>query len=193
MQTDNVDKRDFFRIRDQVMIEYRPASGPELDGEHFAQRSPLLDMLSDLHLLEYESQHLLRQIAERDRTLAGYLKVINKRIDLLGKALAMQLDDSVGETVMVTLSEGGMSFPARTPMTLDSWLALRLVLLPSRVGMVVPAQVVRCEPDDEPGQWNVGVSFEALGEPQRQLLARHILQRQAQEIRAQKTLERTSA
>ncbi len=190
MQSDNVDKRDFFRIRDQVVIDYRPVSGPDFDDEIFARRSPLQDMLSDLHLLEYESQHLLRQITERDRTLAGYLKVINKRIDLLGRAMAVQIDDSLGETVMVTLSEGGMSFPADEPLPLDGWLAMSLTLMPSRVGMIVPARVVRCE-EDEPGIWNIGVGFEALGEPQRQLLARHILQRQAQEIRAQKTLERT--
>lgn len=190
MQTDNDDKRDFFRIRDQVVLDYRSVAGPELDEDVVFQRAPLLDMLSDLHLLDYESQHLLRQIGERDRTLAGYLKVINKRIDLLGKALAMQLDETVGDAVMVTLSEGGMSFPTREPLELSGWLALRLVLLPSRLSMTIPAQVVRCE-EDEPGSWNIGVSFEALAEPQRQILARHILQRQAQEIRAQKTLERT--
>jgi hypothetical protein len=191
METNNDDKRDFYRIRDQVVIDYRLANGPELDDSAFPQRSPLLDMLSDLHLLDYESQHVLRQIAERDRTLAGYLKVINKRIDLVGKAIAMQLDESLGDSVMVTLSEGGMSFPATTALPVDQWLALRLVLLPSRLGMVVPARVVRCD-EDTPGLWNIGVSFESMGEPQRQLLARHILQRQAQEIRAQKTFERTS-
>jgi hypothetical protein len=50
--------------------------------------SPLFNLLSELHLSEFESQHLLRQISERDRTLAAFLKSQNKRIDLLSQVVA---------------------------------------------------------------------------------------------------------
>ena len=82
-------------------------------------------------MLDYESQHLLRQIAERDRSLAHYLKIINKRVDLVGKALAMQLAGDLSEPQEVTLSEGGMAFSSPQPYPIDSWLMLRMVLMPS--------------------------------------------------------------
>lgn len=197
MQTDDGgtdDKRDFFRIRDQIALQVKPVDGPDLDKELQDEESPLFSLLSDLHMLDYESQHLLRQIAERDRSLAHYLKIINKRVDLVGKALAMQLTGDLSEPQEVTLSEGGMAFSSPQPYPIDSWLMLRMVLMPSPLGLVLPARVIRCEAeqegDEQAGNWQVGVTFDSLSDAQRQLLARHILQKQAQEIRAAKTSER---
>ena len=197
MQTDDGgtdDKRDFFRIRDQIALQVKPVDGPDLDKELQDEESPLFSLLSDLHMLDYESQHLLRQIAERDRSLAHYLKIINKRVDLVGKALAMQLAGDLSEPQEVTLSEGGMAFSSPQPYPIDSWLMLRMVLMPSPLGLVLPARVIRCEAEKEgneqAGNWQVGVTFDSLSDAQRQLLARHILQKQAQEIRAAKTSER---
>lgn len=192
MQTDDGgtdDKRDFFRIRDQIALQVKPVDGPDLDKELQDEESPLFSLLSDLHMLDYESQHLLRQIAERDRALAHYLKIINKRVDLVGKALAMQLTGDLSEPQEVTLSEGGMAFSSPQPYPIDSWLMLRMVLMPSPLGLVLPARVIRCEAEQS-GNWQVGVTFDSLSDAQRQLLARHILQKQAQEIRAAKTSER---
>lgn len=56
--------------------------------------------------MDYESQHLLRHISERDRTLANYLKVMNKRIDLLGQVMVQSLLKEIGEPRKVSLSEG---------------------------------------------------------------------------------------
>ncbi len=197
MQTDDGgtdDKRDFFRIRDRIALQVKPVDGPDLDKELQDEESPLFSLLSDLHMLDYESQHLLRQIAERDRALAHYLKIINKRVDLVGKALAMQLTGDLSEPQAVTLSEGGMAFSSPQPYPIDSWLMLRMVLMPSPLGLVLPARVIRCEAeqegDEQASNWQVGVTFDSLSDAQRQLLARHILQKQAQEIRAAKTSER---
>ena len=181
------DKRDFYRIEDQLALDYRIIGGPDLAEAQFG--SPQFQMLSELQVLEQESQHLLRQIGERDRSLGGYLKIMNKRIELIARTLVNQAADTPTSKLSVTLSEGGMSFTASEPLEPESWLALRLVLQPTPLGLVVPARVLRCDPAQEAG-WTVGVSFEALSDPERQLLARHILQKQAQEIRAAKT-ERT--
>jgi len=181
------DKRDFFRIRDSLALDVRKVSSADLQEAAFDQASPLFSLLSDLHSLDYESQHLLRQIAERDRPLAHYLKIINKRVDLVSKALALQLVDEIGEAQEVTLSEGGISFEYPEALETGSWLAIRMVLLPSPLGLILPARVIRCKAAPETDCWSIAVSFHALADNQRQLLARHILQKQAQEIRATKT------
>ncbi|UAW96974.1 PilZ domain-containing protein [Halopseudomonas nanhaiensis] len=179
------DKRDFFRIQDTLVLDYRRVPGPDVDAE-FAEHSPLLGLLSDLHRLDYESQHLLRQIAERDRALANYLKVINKRIDLIGKAVSLQLGEESGNPTKVTLSEGGMAFDSSEAIEPGTWLALRMVLQPTPLGLAVTACVIRCKPLSGSAGWNIAVSFDGLDDQQRQLLARHILQKQAQDIRAAK-------
>lgn len=188
MSTDDfIDQRDFFRISDELALEYRLLDNLEQLPQAFARQAPMFDLLTDLHTLEFESQHLLRQISERDRALAHYLKVVNKRIDLVGQALAMQLTEDLGETMTVTLSEGGISFHSKQPLQQDQLLALRLVLLPSPLCMLLAGRVIRCDlATDKADHWLVALSFEQLADAQRQMLARHILQKQAQEIRAAK-------
>lgn len=195
MSTDDelIDQRDFFRISDELALEYRRLDSLDDLTRAFSRQAPMFDLLTDLHVLEYESQHLLRQISERDRALAHYLKVVNKRIDLVGQALAMQLTDDLGTPVEVTISEGGMSFAANEALQLGQLLALRLVLLPSPLCMLLAGKVIRCEPvAGSSTTWSIAVSFERLADAQRQMLARHILQKQAQEIRAAKSSEGTS-
>jgi hypothetical protein len=125
---------------------------------------------------------LLRHIGERDRTLASYLKVVNKRIDMLGQALAQNLVQEVGVPKRVTLSEGGVSFEHPQAVPTGSHLAVKMVLMPQALGLLLRAQVVHCR-QQENGQFEIGTEFEALTDAQRQLLARHILQKQAMERR----------
>lgn len=179
----------YFQIQDHLTLDYRPTGAP---GAQFTdESSPLFGLLGELHLLEHDAQPLLRQIGERDRTIAAYLKILSKRIELIGRALALQMTDDMGPTVPVTLSEAGLTFSSEAPLPIGSWLALRL-LLPSPTGLSAPVQVVDCRPASSSGEYLIQVSFEQFTEAQRQLLARHIVHKQAQDIRAAKDNERTS-
>ncbi|MGE8336629.1 MAG: PilZ domain-containing protein, partial [Pseudomonas laurylsulfatiphila] len=78
---DEEDRREYYRIEDTIALEIRPLSASEAAGQEVLQdASPLFNLLSELHLSEFESQHLLRQINERDRNIAAFLKSQNKRI-----------------------------------------------------------------------------------------------------------------
>ncbi len=193
MQTDNLHQvhADFFQIRDLLPLDYH--SLEESAARKLAEAEPcsLFGLLAELQLLEHDSQHLLRQVAERDRALAAYLKILSKRIDLLGRALGLQLSTDMDNPVAVILSEGGLTFPAAQPLPAGDWLALRL-LLPTPAGLSIAAQIADCAWDPASEQYLIQVSFDLLSDAQRQLLTRHIMHKQAQEIRAAKHNERTS-
>lgn len=177
------DRREYYRIEDTIALEFHPLSGAEAQArDELHDPSPLFNLLGELHLLDYESQHLQRQISGRDRTLADYLKTINRRIDLLGQAMAHALLREIGEPRPVSLSEGGLRFVDSQPLAIGSHLALKIVLLPHCAGLLLRAQVNHCQALDG-GRHEIGVVFTSLSDSQRQLLARHILQRQAQERR----------
>lgn len=177
------DRREYYRIEDTIALEFSllPAGAGQA-SEAPDDASPLFNLLSDLHLMDFESQHLLRHISDRDRTLANYLKVMNKRIDLLGQAVAQTLLRDIGAPRRVTLSEGGISFVDARAVAAGSHLAIKMVLMPQALGLLLRAQVVHCREQPD-GQYEIGTQFEALTDAQRQLLARHILQRQALERR----------
>ncbi len=176
---DDADRREYYRIDDTIALEFSQLNGAQaLASEVLHDSSPLFNLLSDLHLADFESQHLLRHITERDRTLANYLTVINKRIDLLGQAVAQSLLRDIGLPRKVSLSEGGISFNNAQAIDVGSHLAIKMVLMPQALGLLLRAEVVHCHPRDDL-QFEIGTRFEALTDAQRQLLARHILQKQA--------------
>ncbi|MGF6329775.1 hypothetical protein ABH909_002653 [Pseudomonas sp. BS3782 TE3695] len=179
---DEEDRREYYRIEDTIALEIRPLSAPEAAGQEVLQdASPLFNLLSELHLSEFESQHLLRQISERDRTIAAFLKSQNKRIDLLSQVVALTVLGQIGEPKPVILSEGGIDFQHPTPISTGAHLSVKLVLMPQALGLLLRARVTHCDRKGE--GYDVGTEFEYLSDAQRQLLARYILQRQAQERR----------
>ncbi|WP_437881168.1 PilZ domain-containing protein [Pseudomonas sp. LRF_L74] len=184
------DRREYYRIDDAIALDFSLLSGPEaLASDVLHDASPLFNLLSDLHVMDFESQHMLRHISERDRTVAGYLKVINKRIDLLGQALAQSLLRDIGVPRKVSLSEGGLSFSNGQAVANGSHLAIKMVLMPQALGLLLRARVVHCQARDD-GAFEIGTEFEALTDAQRQLLARHILQKQAQQRRQAREQQR---
>ncbi|KRB05948.1 pilus assembly protein PilZ [Pseudomonas sp. Root68] len=179
---DEEDRREYYRIEDTIALEIRPLSASEATGQEVLQdASPLFNLLSELHLSEFESQHLLRQISERDRNLAAFLKSQNKRIDLLSQVIAITVLGQIGEPQPVIISEGGIDFQHPSPLAAGARLSVKLVLMPQALGLLLRARVTHCDRKDD--GYDVGTEFEDLTDAQRQLLARHILQKQAQERR----------
>jgi len=179
---DEEDRREYYRIEDTIALEIRPLSALEAAGQEVLQdASPLFNLLSELHLSEFESQHLLRQISERDRNTAAFLKSQNKRIDLLSQVIAITLLGQIGEPQPVVISEGGIEFQHPTPIDTGAHLSVKLVLMPQALGLLLRARVTHCDRNGD--GYDVGTEFEHLTDAQRQLLARHILHKQAQERR----------
>lgn len=193
MQTNNTTDvhAGYFQIQDHLALDYRPTEAPTSSSPAQSDESPLFGLLGELHLLDHDSQYLLRQIGERDRNLAAYLKILGKRVELIGRALASQMAEDMGTPVDVTLSEAGLTFPSSDALPVGQWINLRL-LLPTPIGLSAPAQIAACFRDGSSGPYLIQVSFDQFNDAQRQLLARHIMHKQAQDIRAAKDHERTS-
>ncbi len=69
MSTPDADnRREYYRIEDTLALEFRPLREDEIQSQEVLQDdSALFNLLSDLHLADFESQHLLRHIHDRDR------------------------------------------------------------------------------------------------------------------------------
>ncbi|KAF6697088.1 PilZ domain-containing protein [Pseudomonas sp. EKM23D] len=179
---DEEERREYYRIDDMIALQIKSLSAPEAAGkEVLLDDSPLFNLLSELHLSEFEAQHLLRQISEKDRSLAAFLKVQNKRLDLLSQVMALGLLDEVGAPQPVIISEGGIDFQHPSSLPVGAHVAVKLVLMPQALGLLLRAKVTHC--DAKGDGFDVGTEFESMTDAQRQLLARYILQKQAQERR----------
>ena len=181
--SDEEERREYYRIEDRVALEINPLSRSGQAGEDAAEdTSALFDLLSELHVSEFESQHLLRQLDERDRVLNSFLKALTKRIDLLGRVVAHTALGELGEPQPVRLSEGGVEFISYQDFAPSQLLSVKMVLMPQASGLMLRARVTHCDPAGD-GRFVIGTEFVNLPDAQRQLLARHVLQRQAQQRR----------
>ena len=176
---DEEERREYYRIEDSVALEINLLSETDPAG-HTAMRetSALFDLLSELHINEFESQHLLRQVDERDRVLSGLLQSLSKRIDLLGQVVAQTALGKLGAPQPVIISEGGVQFDSAQFYGLGAQLSIKMVLMPQASALMLHAQVIHCDKLAD-GQFEIGTEFIDLPDSQRQLLARYILQRQA--------------
>ncbi|KHL68599.1 MULTISPECIES: PilZ domain-containing protein [Pseudomonas] len=185
MPMQDADRREYYRIEDQVAVQIVPLAD---DGDTaLPEDAQLFNLLGELSLLDFEAQHLLRQMGERDRLTGSLLRVMNRRIDLIGQAMTHGLQAQFGVPQTVTLSEGGISFQHAEALERDALVGLRLLLMPHGLGLLLRARVAHCQPLSE-GSYHIGAEFEALTDAQRQLLARHILQKQAQARRQAREL-----
>ena len=174
------ERRRYYRIDEWAALEIRPEtdSTPRLPAA--------FELLMEFHQLEFEIQPLLRQIGEGDRVLSNYLRLQNRRLDLLARALAQELWQHVGPLRLISLSEGGIRFPHTSPLTEGSHYQLRL-LLPQLAELCLKIHVLRCYPYEkrqaEGYPYEIAARFEGVNDSQRQFLARYILQKQARERR----------
>lgn len=180
---DEEDRREYYRIEDSIALEISPLGAAEaLETDLLQDASPLFNLLSELHLADFESQHLMRQLSEKDRTLAAFLRVQNKRLDLLSAVMAQALLGEIRQPQPVILSEGGIEFAQATPIATDTRVAVKMVLMPRALGLLLRARVTHCDQRPD-GLYEVGTEFIDMTDAQRQLLARYILQRQQQQRR----------
>lgn len=176
MTRETEERREYYRIEDCLALEILPADAASLPPP------ALFELLAELHQLDTEAQPLLRQIGDRDRSLASYLKLQAKRLELLGQAVAQDLLRHFGPPRPVTLSEGGIRFLHPQPLTVGGRVTLRLLLLPDALGLQAAAEVLQSTPGED-GQHRIALAFEFDNDAQRQLVARHVLKRQARERR----------
>ncbi|MBV4534184.1 PilZ domain-containing protein [Pseudomonas sp. SWRI107] len=180
---DEEDRREYYRIEDRIALQISPLSAAEaLETELLQDDSPLFNLLSELHLSDFESQHLLRQLSEKDRTLAAFLRAQNKRLDLLSAVVAHSLIGEIDTPIPVIISEGGIEFAQAAHIAPGIRVKVKMVLMPRGHGLLLRGRVTHCDrrPD---GTFEVGTEFIDMTDAQRQLLARYILQRQQQQRR----------
>jgi len=186
MQQSVQDNRNFYRIEDRAGLEFIPVNENIINDENASfpiAVSPHFQLLNKLRTIDADNTKLLRSIGEKDRNLQSYLKGTDQKIELLAQTL-VSCDESMKDEHLksITLSEGGISFRHYDFMESGQYLALKLTLLPSCIGLLLYGKVVNYSSDNN-GNHLTNISFENISESSRSLIARHVLLYQAKQRR----------
>ena len=175
------ERRSFFRINQDIVLDYRTVAADvaergDIDGLFPPSRTT--DLLSGLRQVDSESSQLLHSITENNRQIADYLGKLNKKLELLTQhILTAEGHQPQLNTTRVNLSEGGIAFSTAKPVYKGSYIALRLMFLPSYISVVLFARVVRSDSNGDDGH-QLAARFHRLQEQQAQILSRQIMQAQ---------------
>ncbi len=187
------ERRQYFRIDDDVYLEYQALS----EADYLAQlAAPLGDaagpgaLTLQLRSLTAQASALLAQIRKRDMEIGQYLALIDRKVELLGRAvLGNQFGHDLGPNAHVNLSGGGIGFTSAERLAPGTKLDLHLVLFPSTLLIRGLAQVIDCaqlEETDPQQPYLVNTEFTHIAELAREALIRHTLELQSARLRQQR-------
>ncbi|WP_347329618.1 PilZ domain-containing protein [Marinimicrobium locisalis] len=186
------ERRLYFRIDDYLDLEYLSVDEKtvrQTPAENLFPGSAAIKAYAELKKVDSEASQLFYQIKDKDRQIAEYLHLLNRKIDLLGQQLISEprLRAQVGERRRVNISEGGLAFSNAEALAREQYLALNLTFLPTYVGLAVYARVSRCEPV-RTGGFEIAAEFETMTEPQQHILSQQIMRAQMADKRRHQDL-----
>jgi hypothetical protein len=188
------ERREYFRIDDEIVLDYRIIDESEV--EHLLEkiRSPVVDRFSAASSFAATSRqmaHVIHKVQIQSPDIARCLQAIDQKLNMVAQLFVIEALE-IGEqpTRHVNISAGGLAFRSRNEIEIDSLLELRMVLFPSLAGILTVSQVIQCErvnDDNRQFPWQVAVVYEHLRESDRELLVRHIMSKETEQLRAQRS------
>lgn len=186
------ERRAYFRVDDAIRLGLRPVSPEELDqlDERLEQNlASSFTVMSSLASISAEMVVNMRRIENSDPDVAAYLKALDRKIEVLGRALTVEDNELVEQPAHpVNLSAGGMAVLVNECYQPGQVLEIRMLLYPSFTGVLMYGDVIDCEPLDEDEsasgyRYRMRLSFTHLREQDRDLIIRHVLRCQSNELR----------
>ncbi len=187
--TNDEERRRFFRIDDLVHLSYRVVASDDLPDTFEQLEHSVADSFSvvpNLNALSQQMAPCLHKIEQSDPDVASYLRSIDQKIEMLGRAISAKDSGITDQPARpVNLSAGGLAVRAAEAVEEGATLEIKMLLLPSFTGILTYGSVVACEPmdDDEEYAYCLRVDFSHMRDVDRDALIRHLLRRQADLLR----------
>ncbi|VAW72914.1 hypothetical protein MNBD_GAMMA13-206 [hydrothermal vent metagenome] len=188
------ERREFFRIEDEVALDYRVIQESEVDRLLERIQSRLVDRFtaaSSFAATTRQMAHVIHKVQTDTPELARCLQAIDQKLNMIAQLFVTEeMETSEQATREVSLSAGGIAFRAQHEIKTDTLLELRMVLFPALAGILTVSRVIHCshaEDDNVRFPWQVAVEYEHLREIDRELLVRHIMTKETEQLRTQRS------
>ena len=187
------ERRRFFRIDDEVNLYYK-----KVDENIVNQTSHMSDnvlancsLAAAMELISQESRMMMNRIERNSPDVADYLKLIDSKIDLISQAIMMQgTDFKEKDTRNANLSASGVAFDSEEALAIDDFLEIKMLLVSCMAVIVTYGKVIYCkEKKSRDARYShvVGVNYINMKDQDRELLIKHVVKRQMQQIRGNKS------
>lgn len=186
-QTSQDDRREWIRIDDRLLMEYRvlteSGSAPAIEAGHATAES----------ISETVTKPTAELLARSGESLMGspllpWIMKVDYLLEVILKALAASQPSSVSmaRPMDVNLSGGGVGFAVNREFAVGDQLALKL-FLPPFIPIQTTVRVIRSVPQTNGHGFTIATEFVDLKPDDQEHLIRHILQTQAERLRARRS------
>ncbi|MDH4186510.1 MAG: PilZ domain-containing protein [Nitrospira sp.] len=183
----NDDRREWLRIDDRVLLEYRLLTDSE------DETAPGSLPVTHQAIVEAIHKPTLDYFAQQGEQLAHspllpWMMKVDWLLEVIIKTLAQMHPGGVpiAQVADVNLSGGGISFVSQRQFAVGDKLSLKVVL-PPFMPIQATALVIRSMPATERAGYDIATEFITLSPNDQEVLIRHILFTQAERIRAKRT------
>jgi len=183
------DRRRFFRIDDAVNLYYRIVDEQTVIAASNTSNDVLssCSLVTALEVLGQESRSILYRIEKKEPEIAEYLKLMDSKINLLSQAVLQQNNDlSEGSVCNTNLSASGLSIEVDKPIKAGEFIEVKLFLSSCVAVILLYGKVVYCKENSGSSPYQIGVDYINLKDEDREILIKHIVKRQMQQIRETK-------
>ena len=193
------EKRRYYRLRDSVALKYRILTDEELArtlGRMEIGQPDLLSLASSFAAASGNMQRSFERFRHRSPDIASYLDGLNAKLDQLIQLLVANEGEFGDEpTHDVILSGSGVSIHSAIPIPVGAKLEIKLLMFPSYSCVLAFGKVVRCVMNTNGSQvgqtFDVAVDFTHIRESDRDLIVRHVNQKQTLELRNSRTSQKS--
>ncbi len=184
------DRRENFRITDEVLLDYRclPRQEVALRRQAYAQdASSAFALVTEMNELRQQTAILRRQAEQESAVIARLIEHLDRKLDrVIGVLMVHELGSRCPQPVAVDIGADGMGFSTSEVFEVGQVLDLRLMMPATGLGLHTFAEVVRCGESGKRGGFRVGAQFQFLRDYDREVLVQHLLQRQSMLLRKRK-------
>lgn len=185
------DRREFFRINDAVVVDYKIVAKESVPivARRIAQSTDDDEgnEKAQLRAIQNAFSHLVDQINQQDREIARALRMLDEKINLVAQSIQRYNNPvSPDDLTDANLSGGGIAFMVENPVDIRGHVELHMQLLPTANTIHALATVISCErllgaPPEKP--FHLRMAFTHMDDQDRNLLVKHTLNRQAEMLR----------
>ena len=188
-QTYHSERRRFFRIEDRVYLQFQDDEQHNVGIEPGKlAESSVYPYINEFRKISAESKHYLHSAEKIDPHITAYLQALNRKIDCLAQAILFSQEEHPQDAnCNIQLSEGGFSTELKQPYSPGETVKCKIILYPDNHIMLFSSKVIYCHKNESQisgdinagGHYCIGFEFIELNEGDAHLLARHIINKQA--------------
>lgn len=180
------EKRRFFRINDNISLSYElldPDTAKRGLNSSVGRLDNQYSLAATLDVLAQESTRIMQRLDQQGSEMLELYKILDAKMNALAQVV-MFVGSSVDRQTsrQVNLSATGLAFQQAESLALDQYLAIEMYLPTTLALIKVYAKVVNCQTLAN-GQYSISVDYTHIQEEDRELLIKHVVRKQWQQLR----------